>query len=50
MRERAATIGATLTIQTAAGRGTHVSLLVPTGDAPPILPGPAVAVDEGARP
>jgi signal transduction histidine kinase len=50
MRERAATIGATLTIQTAAGRGTHVSLLVPAGDAPPILPGPAVAVDEGARP
>jgi signal transduction histidine kinase len=35
MRERAASIGATLRVQTAAGRGTHVSLLIPSGDAAP---------------
>jgi signal transduction histidine kinase len=50
MRERAATIGATLTVRTAAERGTHVSLLVPVSDSPRPAPARALALDKAARP
>lgn len=53
MRERAAAIGGQLTIQSAPGQGTIVTLHIPCAappDLPPLSPPPAAAAPSGATP